>query len=407
MKSIELLAPVGNINKLNTALHFGADAVYLAGKEFGLRAYAENFSYEEIMRAAALCHNSGKKIYVTVNIFARNSDFGNLKEYLQFLAAAKVDGIIVSDPGIVSLALRTAPDLDIHLSTQANTTNKYAVSFWKDVGVKRVVLARELHLDEIKEIADMAAGSVELEAFIHGAMCISYSGRCLLSSYLTNRDSNRGECVQACRWQYTITEKSRPNKLLTLEEDDRGSYILNSMDLCAMPFLERVIAAGITSLKIEGRMKSEFYVGTVTNAYRKRIDSIMAGMAYDEALMDELNKVSHRQYTEGFYLNKEAGICYNTSKADSEYEFVAEVKGYDGERGALIVEQRNRFFANDTLEILSPSSYHNTAFQADGIFDEQGGSVTDCKLVQQKLWIKTPIRLLEHDILRKRRSHEG
>lgn len=407
MKSIELLAPVGNINKLNTALHFGADAVYLAGKEFGLRAYAENFSYEEIMLAAALCHNLGKKIYVTVNIFARNSDFGSLKEYLQFLAAAKVDGIIVSDPGIVSLALHTASGLDVHLSTQANTTNKYAVSFWKDAGVKRVVLARELHLDEIKEIADMVAGSVELEAFIHGAMCISYSGRCLLSSYLINRDSNRGECVQACRWQYTITEKSRPNKLLTLEEDDRGSYILNSMDLCAMPFLDSVIAAGITSLKIEGRMKSEFYVGTVTNAYRKRIDSIIVGMAYDEALMDELNKVSHRQYTEGFYLNKEAGICYNTSKPDSEYEFVAEVKGYDGERGALIVEQRNRFYAKDTLEILSPSSYHNTAFQADEIFDEQGGTVTDCKRVQQKLWIKTPIRLLEHDILRKRRSHEG
>lgn len=407
MKNIELLAPVGNINKLNTALHFGADAVYLAGKDFGLRAYAENFYYEEIIQAVTLCHSIGKKVYVTVNIFARNADFGYLNDYLQFLEKAEVDGIIVSDAGIVALALRLVPKLDVHLSTQANTTNKYAVSFWKDIGVKRVVLARELALDDIKEIADVTAGEVELEAFIHGAMCISYSGRCLLSSYLTNRDSNRGECVQACRWEYTITEKSRPNKLLTLEEDERGSYLLNSMDLCAMPFLEKVIDAGVTSLKIEGRMKSEFYVATVTNAYRKRIDAIIAGGAYEESLMDELNKISHRQYTEGFYLNKEAGICYNTSKPDSEYEFVAEVLGYDGERGAIIVEQRNRFFAKDTLEILSPSSHQNTTFQADEIFDEQGERVMDCKLVQQKLWIKSPIRLFEHDILHKRRSHEG
>lgn len=406
-KKVELLAPVGNINKLCTALHFGADAVYLAGKEFGLRAYAGNLSYEDILHATQLCHALGRKVYVTVNIFARNADFGNLNEYLQFLASAKVDGIIVSDPGIVNLALRAAPTLDIHLSTQANTTNKYAVSFWKDIGVKRVVLARELPLDDIKEICDMANGEVELEAFIHGAMCISYSGRCLLSSYLTDRDSNRGECVQSCRWEYTITEKSRPNKLLSLEEDSRGSYILNSMDLCAMPFLDKVIEAGIISLKIEGRMKSEFYVGTVTNAYRKRIDGIFAGAAYDDSLMEELNKVSHREYTDGFYLNKEAGICYNTSKPDSQYEFVAEVLGYDEKRGAIIAEQRNRFFANDTLEILSPSEYHNRSFQADEIYDAEGNKVTDCKLVQQKLWIKSALPLLKHDILRKRRHYEG
>lgn len=407
MRKVELLSPVGSMNKLTTALHFGADAVYLAGKDFGLRAYAGNFSTEELLSAVSLCHSYGKKVYVTVNIFARNADFGSLKEYLQFLAQTGADAAIIADPGIVALASKVAPSLDIHLSTQANTTNKYAVSFWKDVGVKRVVLARELALDDIKETADFINGAVELEAFVHGAMCISYSGRCLLSSYLTSRDSNRGECVQACRWEYRFTEKSRPNKQLTLEEDTRGSYILNSKDLCAMPFLDKVIDAGVSSLKIEGRMKSEYYVGAVTGAYRKRIDTIAEGKPYDKILMDELYKVNHREYTDGFYLNKEAGICYNTSKPDNEYDFVAEVKGYDEQRGAVIVEQRNRFFSGDTLEILSPSEYHNRQIIAAEIYDETGDSVADCKHVQQTLFIKSPLRLEKNDILRKRRGYEG
>lgn len=403
MKKAELLAPVGSIKKLNSALHFGADAVYFAGKNFGLRAYATNLSEEEIFQATSLCHSNNKKAYVTVNIFAQNKDFGYLKDYLQLLEQAKADALIVSDAGVVSF-IKKHSNLKIHLSTQANTTNKYAVEFWKDLGLERVVLARELSLNEIREIKDYVGDTVELEAFIHGAMCISYSGRCLLSSYLTDRDSNRGECVQSCRWEYTITEKSRPNKGLTLCEDERGSYILNSMDLCAMPFLEKVIESGISSLKIEGRMKSEYYVANVVNAYRKRLDAIYEGKGYDSTLLDELYKVKHRQYTDGFYLNKMAEICYNTSMPQNDYDFIAEVKGYDQSKGAIVVEQRNRFYSGDNLEILSPTVHHNHILNANEIYDEGGNRVEDCKLVQQTLFIKSDKILQENDILRKRRG---
>lgn len=401
MKKIELLAPVGSMKKLSTALHFGADAVYLAGKDFGLRAFADNFSYEEIAIAVSLCHKQNKKAYVTINIFAQNSDFGQLKEYLKILEQAKVDAVIVSDVGVVAF-IKKHSKLDIHLSTQANTTNKYAVDFWRDMGLSRVVLARELSLESIREIADFVDGAIELEAFVHGAMCISYSGRCLLSSYLANRDSNRGECVQSCRWEYNITEKSRPNKPLTLLEDARGSYILNSKDLCTLPILDQIIDAGIVSLKIEGRMKSEYYVATVINAYRKRIDDISKGNSYNSMLLDELHKVSHREYTDGFYLNKEAEVCYNTSMPNNDFEFIAEVKGYDEDKGAIIVEQRNRFFQGDTLEILSTSSHHNEQLIVDDIKDMKGKSIEDCKIVQQLLHIKSNKKLLANDILRKR-----
>lgn len=404
MKRVELLAPVGSIKKLNSALHFGADAVYFGGKDFGLRAYATNLSDEEIIQAVSLCHSQNKKAYVTVNIFAQNKDFGYLKDYLQVLERAKADAVIVSDAGIVSFIKKNSPNTKIHLSTQANTTNKYAVDFWKDLGLERVVLARELSLGEIKEIKDYVGDKIELEAFIHGAMCISYSGRCLLSSYLTDRDSNRGECVQACRWEYTISEKSRPNKELTLTEDKRGSYILNSKDLCAMPFVDKVIDAGVSSLKIEGRMKSEYYVANVVNAYRKRLDDIYCKKEYDKSLLYELYKVKHRQYTDGFYLNKTAEICYNTSMPQNDYDFIAEVKGYDENKGAIIVEQRNRFYSGDSLEILSPTSYHNHILEVNDIFDEKGNRVEDCKLVQQILYIRSDIKLQKNDILRKRRS---
>ncbi len=399
MKKAELLAPVGSLSKLHTALHFGADACYLAGKNFGLRAFATNFEINEIDEAVKIAHNLGKKIYVTINIFASNADFLLLYDYVNELKTIGVDALIVSDAGIISFIKKHFPSFEIHLSTQANTTNKYAVAFWRDIGVKRVVLARELDLDNIKEISDFVGDSVELEAFIHGAMCISYSGRCLLSTYLSTRDSNRGECVQACRWEYNLTEVSRKNNPLTISEDERGTYILNSKDMNTMPIVDKIIDAGISSLKIEGRMKSEYYVGTVINAYRKRLDDYYSGKPYNEELAKELLKVNHREYTTGFYLGQ-AEQCYHTSKPDNEYNFVAEVIGYDYDKKLLKVMQRNRFFAGDTLEVVSPSKIDSIV--ATEIFDMEHQKIVDCKLVMQLLYIKTDIPLLKHDMLRKK-----
>lgn len=400
----ELLAPAGDMNKLLTALHFGADAVYFAGKKFGLRAYADNFDDEGIKNAVAVVHGMGKKAYVTVNIFASNSDFKELADYLSYLEAVGADGIIVSDPGVFSLAKRVAPKLDLHISTQANITNKYAAAFWRDEGAKRIVLARELNLNEIREIADYLNGTAELEAFVHGAMCISYSGRCLLSSYLTDRDSNRGECVQACRWEYVLAEKSRTEKPLTLLEDERGSYILNSRDMNTMPILDKIIDAGVTSLKIEGRMKSAYYVGCVVNAYRKRLDGILYGAAYDKTLEEELVKVNHREYCTGFY-EKSATQCYETSKPLNGWTYAASVLGYDGERKLLEVEMRNRFKKGDVLEAVGARGFFE--IRADKIFDENGEEVEDCKVVQQKLFISTDTELEKYDILRIRNAQGG
>lgn len=397
-KKTELLAPVGDASKLETALHFGADAVYFGGKNFGLRAFSKNFSDEETEKAIRRVHELGKKAYVTLNIFARNGDFAPVGEFYDFLSAKGADAVIVSDPGLVHYLLQKGKNTEIHLSTQANTLNKYAVAFWRDVGVKRVVLARELSLDDIKEIKDHVGDSVELEVFIHGAMCISYSGRCLLSSYLTPRDSNRGECVQACRWEYDFGEKSR-DKNLTIQQDQRGSYILNSKDMNTMSILDKIIETGVDSLKIEGRMKTEYYVGSVVRAYRKRIDDYFAGKEYDKSLEEELYKVNHREYTTGFYL-KEAEQCYETSKPDNDYRYCAEVIGYDEEKKLLEVVQRNRFFDGDTLETVTNENVKELII--NGITDEEGNEVKDCKLVMQKLFIKTDCKLEKHDMLRKK-----
>lgn len=398
MKKIELLAPVGTYEKLLTACHFGADAVYLGGKSYGLRAYAGNFSLEEMLKAVNYAHSINKKVYVTVNVFAYNVDFVGLKDYVDALTTMGVDAIIVSDAGIIAYLRKYCPNMEIHLSTQANTLNKYAVEFWRDQGIKRVVLAREVSLDDIKEIKDYVGDTVELEAFVHGAMCIAYSGRCLLSTYLTDRNSNKGECVQACRWEYAVREVSRPNEL-NLAEDERGSYIFNSKDMNTLPFLDKIIDAGVTSLKIEGRMKSSYYVGSVVNAYRKRIDGIIKGLPYEENLNEELYKVNHREYTSGFYFGK-AEQCYSTSMPDNDYRFCAEVLGYDYDKKALVVEQRNRFFIGDKLETVSVTNCKEIT--VNKMFDELGNEVPDAKFVRQKLYIPTDNVLAEKDMLRKK-----
>ncbi len=401
MRKVELLAPAGNREKLDTALHFGADCVYLAGNKLGLRAYAGNFDNTELETAVSVAHSLGKKVYVTVNVFAYEDDFVGLGEYLDYLEKLGVDAIIVSDAGIVSYCLKNNPALPVHLSTQASTTNSYSVEFWRDLGVKRIVLAREVSLDNIKRIRDRLGDTIELEAFVHGAMCMSYSGRCLLSNYLVGRGANRGECVQACRWEYAIHEVKRPNKPLILQEDERGSYILNSRDLKMMEHLDKMIDAGVDSLKIEGRMKTAYYVGTVVNAYRRALDELQKGNKVSKSLIRELDKAGHRSYTTGFYLGDSDNICLESSQPVQDYEFSAYVLGYDTDKKALIVEQRNRFVEGDKLQILSPCEHFNKEITIKGVTDEKGEEVLDAKREQQKLYIPCEYPLVKGDILRK------
>lgn len=399
-RKIELLAPAGNMEKLKAAFHFGADAVYLAGKSYGLRAFADNFTDDEIVEACSYAHALGKKIYVTLNIFAKNADFSNLADYLAVLEKAQADAVLISDAGVFDF-VKGHSNLPIHISTQANTTNRYAVDFWRRQGAERVVLAREVNLRDISEISKHCP-DVELETFVHGAMCISYSGRCLMSNYLVNRDGNRGECVQACRWQWAVREVSRTDEMPVFE-DERGTYIFNSKDMNMLAHLPELISANVVSFKIEGRMKSAFYVATVVNAYRRAIDAIQAGKFNDSLVAElnaELDKASHREYTTGFYFDEEeTRQYYPSSKATEEYKFVAVVKS--AESGKITVEQRNKFVVGDVLETLSVTADTNKTFVVKQVIDEKGASVEVCNKVKQILILNCPYALKAGDILRK------
>lgn len=394
---MELLAPAGNFEKLVTAVHFGADAVYFSGKSFGLRAFAGNFSDEEIVEAMKYLHERGKKGYITLNIVANDEDFSSeLDSYLKLLESAKVDGVIVSDLGLISYIRKYAPSLNVHVSTQANVNNTQSAKVYADMGATRIVLAREMSLKQIKVMHDKLGKNVELEAFVHGAMCISYSGRCLLSNYLTGRPSNRGACVQACRWKYYIREESREDEY-TIEEDARGTYILNSKDMNMIEHLKEMEDAGVVSLKIEGRMKSVYYVATIVNAYRQAIDN---GYKVDRKLVEELNKASHRRYTTGFYLGATDKEFIEDSMPVQTHEFVAQV--VDKFNGGIVVEMRNRFVEGEELEILSPDkTIFNKKIKMVGMTDENGEVVTDVKNVQQRVKILTDLPLQIGDILRR------
>ena len=406
---LELLSPAGNLEKMKVACHFGADAVYFAGKEFGLRAYADNFTEQEMAQAFAYLHSIGKKGYVTLNVFPYDEDFSKIKEYLPFVKEINADGVIVSDPGVISLARSIVPDLELHLSTQANTLNSYSARFWADMGVKRIVLARELSLDRIKAIRDALDPSVEIECFAHGAMCISYSGRCLLSNYLSGRDNYKGECVQACRWNYVIHEKNRNSREFPIEEDERGAYIMNSHDLKTITFLDRLIAAGVTSFKIEGRMKTAYYVASVTDAYRRALDEAAAhpnDYHCKKEWEEELSLCSNRGFTTGFMLGGKGGsdtIGYEDSKSDGGAEFIGKVLGYDFNKKCVIIEQRNRFSVGDKLELLAPAR-EVAEIPVKEIFTLQGESIQDALRVQEKLLIPTEIVAEEGDILRRRKA---
>ena len=402
-KKPELLAPAGNMEKLKMAILYGADAVYLGGEAYGLRAQGGNFSWEELTEAARFAHERGKKIYVTVNVYPRNDELSALPEYLRFLRDAGTDAILVSDLGVFSIARETVPELPVHISTQANTVNYAATNAWARLGAERVVLAREASLAEIREIRRRS--DVELEMFVHGAMCISYSGRCLMSNYFTGRDANRGNCAQACRWRYALMEETRPGQYFPVEEDARGTYIFNSKDLCLMPYLAEVIESGVDSLKIEGRMKSVHYVASVTKAYRMAIDAYCEApeeFAVDPAWLEELEKVSHRAYTDGFFHGgpPEDAQIYGSSSYTQTSDFVGLALDYDAATGFALVEQRNHMRIGEEIEIFQPKG-EGWRQKITDMTDEAGGAIEAAPHPQQHVRIRMERPIEKYAILRR------
>lgn len=407
MKKIELLAPAGDLEKLKIAIDYGADAVYFAGEMFGLRAGARNFGIEQIKEGVEYAHARGKKAHLAVNVFAHNQDIGELEAYLNQIKEIPIDAFIVSDPGIVMMLKELIPHAEIHLSTQANTTNYKTAEFWHRQGVKRIVLARELTFREIIELRAKLPEDLELEAFIQGAMCISYSGRCLLSNFMTERDANRGECSHPCRWQYKLVEEQRPGEYFPIEEDERGTYILNSRDLCMIEHIPELIQAGLASAKIEGRMKSVFYVATIVSAYRRAIDAFYAdpeSYVFNPEWLSELKKVSHREFTTGFYYDKPTNKDqnYQTSAYTREYTFVGIVKEYDEKTGLATVEQRNKMCVGDEIEIFGPHTDYFTQ-KIEILLDDENQPIEAAPHPQQIIKIKMERSVGEKYMLRKRK----
>ena len=399
---MELLAPVGDKNKLIMAIHYGADAVYLASKRFGLRTFAGNFELDELKWAVDYAHSKNVKVYVTVNIIPHDSHMQGLDEYIKALYEMNVDAVIVADLGVIQIVKRVAPKLEIHLSTQANVTNSETANFYASLGIKRIVLARELNFEEIKNIRANLPSDVELEAFAHGAMCISYSGRCLLSNFMTGRDGNCGACVQACRWEYEINEVNKTEKY-PIQEDEKGTYILNSQDMCMIKYLDKIKQAGVSSIKIEGRMKSEYYVANIVNAYRMALNYLNSHKNYNlpDEIYNEVFKSSHRQYGTGFYFDK-AKQNLETSLPETSHDFVA-ICIEDSKNGKARVEMRNRFKLGEVLEKLSNKN-NNEQVEILQIQDENGEQIDDCKVVQQKVYITTNVKLRKNDILRRKKA---
>ena len=404
LKKPELLAPAGNFEKMKMALLYGADAVYLGGKSFGLRALGGNFELDELRKAVQYAHGQGKKVYVTVNIFPHNADLERLPEYLLYLDEIQADALLVADLGVFSLCRKHIPNMELHISTQANNTNWATVSAWKALGAKRVVLAREMSLEEIRTIRRKC--EVDLELFVHGAMCISYSGRCLLSNYFTGRDSNRGSCAQSCRWKYALVEETRPGKYFPIEEDERGTYIMNSKDLCLLPHLSDIIESGVNSLKIEGRMKSVHYVASVVKTYRAAIDAYFDDpetFTVQKEWLDELEKVSHRPYTTGFYYHRptEDDQLYGSSSYEQTSEFVGLVHTYDAVSGYAVVEQRNNMKRGQEIEVFQPTGalYHQVLADMQDLY---GAPIEAAPHPQQMIRIRMEQPVEPYAILRRR-----
>ncbi|GKX66612.1 peptidase U32 family protein [Inconstantimicrobium mannanitabidum] len=397
----EILAPAGNLEKLKTAIDFGADAVYLGGSKLNLRAFADNFTNEQIQEGVEYAHSRGKKVYVTMNVFPHNDDLIGLEDYLRELGSLKIDALIVSDPSIIITAREVIPEVEIHLSTQANNVNWKSAKFWHEQGVKRIVLARELSMDEIKKIRAELPEDCELEAFVHGSMCMAYSGRCLISNYMTGRDSNRGACVQACRFKYNLVEEKRPNEYFPVLEDERGTYILNSKDLCMIEHIPELADSGIYSFKIEGRMKSPYYVAAVVKSYRQALDSYLAdpkGYKFNEEWMNNLLKVSHRQYSTGFYFGEDSRQIYDTSSYIRDYDIVGKVIAFDKDTMTATIEQRNRVFENDYVEVLSPKG-DSFGFTLNDMYDNKNQKIDVAPRAQMIFTVKTEVELKVNDML--------
>ena len=407
MKKIELLAPAGDIEKLKIAVDYGADAVYFGGEMFSLRAGAGNLTVEEIREGVAYAHERNVKCHMTLNIFAHNEDIEPLREYLYSIKDIPIDAFIVSDPGVICMLKEIIPDAELHLSTQANMTNYMTARFWYEQGIKRLVLARELTMNEIRQVRDMIPEDMEIEAFVHGAMCISYSGRCLLSNFMIDRDANRGQCAHPCRWKYKLVEEKRPGEYYPVEEDGRGTYILNSKDLCMLEHIPELVQAGISSVKIEGRMKSVFYVATIVSAYRRAIDAYYKdpeNYEYDPEWMRELKKASHREFTTGFYFDRPTNEDqnYQTSAYTRDYSFIGMVKRYDPQTHMAVVEQRNKMVVGDEIEVFGPGRDYFTQ-KLEVLLDEEKEPIESAPHPQQIVHIRMDQPVAEKYILRKRK----
>ena len=400
----ELLVPASSLEVLKTAVIFGADAVYIGGEAFGLRAKAKNFTMPEMKEGIDFAHEHNVKVYVTANILAHNDDLQGAEEYFRELKEIKPDALIISDPGMFTIAKRVCPEIEIHISTQANNTNYETYRFWWELGAKRVVSARELSLAEIRQIRDRIPEDMEIESFIHGAMCISYSGRCLLSHYFTGRDANQGACTHPCRWKYAVVEEKRPGEYLPVYENERGTYIFNSKDLCMIEYIPEIVAAGIDSLKIEGRMKTALYVATVARTYRKAIDDYFTSEKTYRDNMDwyraEIQKCTYRQFTTGFYFGKtdETTQIYDNNTYINEYVYLGIIDKVD-DAGYAYFEQRNKFSVGDKIEIMKPDGT-NEEVEVMKMFTVEGEEVSSCPHPQQKLKVLLSKQPSRYDLLR-------
>ena len=405
MRKPELLVPASSLEVLKIAVIFGADAVYIGGEAFGLRAKAKNFSHDDMAAGIAFAHEHGVKVYVTVNILAHNYDLEGVREYLYELKELKPDGLIIADPGIFMYAKEICPEIERHISTQANNTNYETYRFWYQLGAKRVVTARELSLEEIREIRAHIPDDMEIETFIHGAMCISYSGRCLLSNYLTGRDANQGACTHPCRWKYSIVEEKRPGEYMPVFENERGTYIFNSKDLCMIEHIGDILESGIDSLKIEGRMKTALYVATVARTYRKAIDDYMESPEKYQANMswyqEQISNCTYRQFTTGFFYGKpdENTQIYDNNTYEKEYTYLGYAEGVD-ERGFAQITQRNKFTVGETIEIMKPDG-RNLSVTVQGIYNEDGETQESAPHAQQKLYVDLGTEIEMYDLLRR------
>ena len=404
MRKTELLIPASNLEVLKTAVIFGANAVYIGGEAFGLRAKAKNFSPEDMKEGIRFAHERGVKVYVTANILAHNSDLEGAEKYFSELKEIGPDALIISDPGMFMIARQVCPDMELHISTQANNTNYMTYDFWYKQGAKRVVSARELSLKEIREIRDRIPEDMEIESFIHGAMCMAYSGRCLLSNYMTARDANQGECTHACRWKYSLVEEKRPGEYMPVYENERGTYIFNSKDLCMIEHIPEMLEAGIHSLKIEGRMKNALYVATVARTYRKALDDFNESEEKYRANMEwykaEIGKCTYRQFTTGFYFGKtdETSQIYDNNTYVNEYIYLGIVGEID-DRGFARIEQRNKFSKGDTIELMKPDG-SNIETTVLALYDEAGREVESAPHPKQVLYLHLDAEAEEYDILR-------